>query len=115
MTWTRRDFLQLTLGTGVGFGLSASVLPSWLTAAVSASDRDRMLVVLELTGGNDALNMVIPHGDDIYHRSRPRLRVPPSEVLRIDEHFGLHPRMDALGTRYAKTRRVLAQFPMHQP
>ncbi len=89
---SRRNFLQL----GVGLGLSTLAGPHWLRAAADASPLDRKLVVLELTGGNDALNMLIPYGDDLYHRARPQLRIPQAEVLRLDDHFGLHPRMGAL-------------------
>lgn len=51
----------------------------------------RSLVLLELAGGNDGLNTVVPHGDDRYYRSRPVLAVKRRDVLRLDDRFGLHP------------------------
>jgi len=54
------------------------------------------LVVLELSGGNDGLNTVIPHADDVYHKSRPALRVEPGKVLKLDDHVGLHPSLKDL-------------------
>lgn len=101
--WTRRDFLKAGAGAGLGLGASCCLpgtLPHWLAHAAEASSEDRMLVVLELNGGNDALNMLVPHGHDIYHRLRPRLRVPSSQVLAIDEQFGFHPRMQGLHELY---------------
>ncbi|HEU5021504.1 MAG TPA: DUF1501 domain-containing protein, partial [Bryobacteraceae bacterium] len=44
--------------------------------------------VLELTGGNDGLNTLIPWADDAYYKHRPKLGIPAGEVLKIDDHFG---------------------------
>jgi uncharacterized protein (DUF1501 family) len=48
-------------------------------------------VVIELTGGNDGLNTVVPYTDDEYHKLRPKLRLEPAKVLKIDDHSGFHP------------------------
>ena len=62
-----------------------------------APDRDSpILVVLELTGGNDGLNTVVPYRDDVYRKSRPTLRVEPGKVLKLDDHAGLHPALKDL-------------------
>jgi uncharacterized protein (DUF1501 family) len=55
-----------------------------------------ILVVVELTGGNDGLNTVIPYADDIYHKNRPTLRIEPDKVLKLDDHVGLHPSLKEL-------------------
>ena len=55
-----------------------------------------ILVVVELTGGNDGLNTVIPHADDVYHKSRPTLRIEPEKVLKLDDRVGLHPALKEL-------------------
>ena len=47
--------------------------------------------MIQLTGGNDGLNTVVPYADDQYHKNRPTLAIPESNVLRIDEHCGFHP------------------------
>ncbi len=52
---------------------------------------ERILVVVELTGGNDGLNTVVPFADDAYYRSRPSLGIRKQQVLKLDDHFGLHP------------------------
>jgi uncharacterized protein (DUF1501 family) len=54
---------------------------------------ERILVVLELSGGNDGLNTVVPHGDAAYYRARPRIGIPAKEVLRVSDAFGFHPSM----------------------
>lgn len=55
-----------------------------------------ILVVVELNGGNDGLNTVVPFADDIYHKSRPTLRIEPEKVLKLDDHMGLNPTMKPL-------------------
>jgi uncharacterized protein (DUF1501 family) len=47
-------------------------------------------------GGNDGLNTVVPYADDIYHKSRPTLRITPDKVLKLDDHVGLHPALKDL-------------------
>ena len=54
------------------------------------------LVVLQLTGGNDALNTVIPHGNSLYWENRPTLHIPEADILRIDDMYGFHPSMAAI-------------------
>lgn len=62
----------------------------------------RCLVIVNLGGGNDGLNCVVPHGDQQYYRMRPSLAVSPSEVLAIDSHVGLNPKMNAFKSMYDK-------------
>jgi uncharacterized protein (DUF1501 family) len=54
------------------------------------------LVVLQLTGGNDALNTIVPYGNPLYYDQRPTVRIPADQVLPIDDHYGFHPSMAAL-------------------
>ena len=93
----RRHFIQDGL-YGLGLGtLSAVTMPSWLPRAMAwAGDntrRNRILVVLELSGGNDGLNTLVPFADDAYYRHRPNLGIPAKKVRRIDDHFGFNPGM----------------------
>ncbi len=74
-----------------------SVAPDFLlrsAAAARRSDRDTVLVVLQLTGGNDGLNTVVPYADDGYGRNRTTLRLPTAELHKIDSLLGFHPRME---------------------
>ncbi len=96
---SRREFLsQATLLA------SAPLLPGFLTATARAADTDtrddRVLVVLQMTGGNDGLNMVVPYEDDAYHRARPTLRVAAGQALPLADGLGLHPEMSALHDLY---------------
>ena len=59
------------------------------TAQAAAPGKDNILVVLEMTGGNDGLNTVIPYADDLYHKARPTLRQTKDVVIRLDDHVGL--------------------------
>jgi uncharacterized protein (DUF1501 family) len=58
--------------------------------------KDPILVVLQLTGGNDALNTIVPYGDGLYYDNRKTVRIAQEDVLPIDDHFGFHPAMRAI-------------------
>lgn len=99
-TRTRREFLRSTLGAPTLLSL-APTAPTFLTRTAAAAgtrtaDRDTVLVVLQLAGGNDGLNTVVPHGDDEYARARTTLRLPTRELHRIDSLLGFHPRLGSL-------------------
>jgi uncharacterized protein (DUF1501 family) len=84
----RRRFLQ---GSAA---LASAGLPLWARQAVAAAgEDDRILVVVELSGGNDGLNCIVPHGDDAYYRQRPELGIPKDRLLPLDDHFGFNPGM----------------------
>jgi len=87
----RRDFLRL-LGTAALIPLSTELA----FAAAPHADYRRLLVLVELKGGNDGLNTVIPYADDEYHQLRPRLGIARDQVLQLDEFTGLHPSLQAL-------------------
>ncbi len=116
---TRRAFLRTTL---LG-GALAGTLPAFIdrtfaalnTAAQGsalqvATGRDQpILVILQLSGGNDGLNTVIPYTDDAYYRARPRLAIPAGSVLRLDEQTGLHPALPELARAYGEGEACLLQ------
>jgi uncharacterized protein (DUF1501 family) len=95
--FTRRQFLTRTL-QGSSLVALGSVVPLFVarTAQAAAPGKDNILVVLELTGGNDGLNTVIPYADDLYQKARPTLRQTKDTVIRLDDHVGLHPGMQGL-------------------
>ena len=90
----RRQFLTHTLKASSLVALNTMV-PQFVarTAHAAAPGKDNILVVLEMTGGNDGLNTVIPYADDLYHKARPTLRQAKNDVIRLDDHVGLHPGM----------------------
>lgn len=59
-------------------------------------DLDRSLVVVFLRGGADGLHLVVPHGDDAYHRARPTIGLKKSELVDLDGFFGLNPQLAVL-------------------
>ena len=89
----RRSFLRTSSLLAVG-----ATVPEFLarTALAAGPGKDSVLVVLELTGGNDGLNTVVPFADDLYYKNRPTLGVPAKRALKVDDHVGLHPRLDGL-------------------
>ena len=60
---------------------------------MTSINRDRSLVVIELAGGNDALNTIIPYNNGLYYDFRPGIGIPQEDVLRIDGQLGLNPNM----------------------
>ncbi len=88
---SRRDLLRAGM---YGVCVSAASLPVPVFAqaaaqlASEAKSGGKILVVLELSGGNDGLNTLVPYGDDAYYRLRPKLGIPKNEVRKIDDHFG---------------------------
>src|SRR5436853_2347553 len=57
---------------------------------------DRTLIVVQMAGGNDGLNTVIPFGDPLYHQMRPTLSIPDTSVIHLDTRLGLHPNLAPL-------------------
>ena len=99
MAITRRDFLAASLGTSTLAALGGGV-PGFLARTAAAAPagrdaRDTILVVVQLAGGNDGLNTVVPYGDDGYGRNRTTLRLPAARLHKIDALLGFHPEMQA--------------------
>jgi uncharacterized protein (DUF1501 family) len=63
---------------------------------MSTQDKPPILVVLQLTGGNDALNTIVPYGEGLYYDNRKTVRIAQEDVLPIDDRYGFHPAMRAI-------------------
>lgn len=87
----RRDFL----GT-MGAATVAALVPASAFAQRSGVRYDRLLILVELKGGNDGLNTVVPYADREYYALRPRLAIPRDQVLQLDDRAGLHPSLEPL-------------------
>ena len=94
MSRTRREFLDISLATSAVVSLSA-VAPQFLLQAVEETSQaeENILVVVQLSGGNDGLNTVVPYGDDAYYRNRKKLAIAKKDVLKIDDYAGFHPNL----------------------
>ena len=104
MTCTRRNFLKATIGSSTLLSITPAapnfLVHSMMAAAHERDKRDTVLVVVQLSAGNDGLNTVVPYEDDEYVRNRPTLRLPPNEIHKIDSRLGFHPRMGAFMRLY---------------
>ncbi len=104
MALSRREFLQLSIGSSALVSTGAG-LPCFLARTAAAVDPqsprdDTILVVVQLAGGNDGLNTVVPFRDDLYAKNRPTLRLPGEKLHRIDGDFGFHPQLSAFYRLY---------------
>ncbi len=87
----RRSFLQHAAAVAAT-GWIAGGAPRALAAALAAAEvNDRILVVFELSGGNDGLNTVVPYADDAYYKLRPTIGIKPNAIRKLDDHWGLNP------------------------
>lgn len=95
---TRRELLRLA--ATLPLGLLVYPRPSQVLAAsrkdVHQPRWDRVLILIELYGGNDGLNTLIPYGDPEYYHARPRLAIPRERVLQLNGHMGLHPALEPI-------------------
>lgn len=99
MAISRRDLLKKTFGyvTVSAIAPRFSISPGWRSREIlSAANPDRILVVLELMGGNDGLNTVVPYSDANYPKARSRIGVDLTKVLDLDSHLALNPAMPGL-------------------
>lgn len=102
MNPNRRTFLKTSLATGsmISWGLSVPTFLSRTAAATLHADargaKDSILVVVQLTGGNDGLNTVIPFNDAEYAKLRPTLKQPKEQVKKLTDELAFHPQMEGL-------------------
>jgi uncharacterized protein (DUF1501 family) len=76
---------------------------------MTSTKKDPVLVVLQLSGGNDALNTLVPYGDPLYYDNRPSVRVPEDQVLTIDDYVGFNPNMGPLKNLYDQGKVAIIQ------
>jgi len=95
----RRRFLSV--------GALTATVPGFLsqTGHVLADDKslankERVLVVVQLAGGNDGLNTLVPYRDEAYYKARPKIGIPRTQSLKITDDFALHPETGELRTLY---------------
>ena len=102
MKHSRRNFLKTSaLATGSLF------IPNFLKAAANFSSQklkeisgNKKLIIIQLSGGNDGLNTIVPFRNDVYYSSRPTLAVPASNILQLNDELGLNPEMKMLADLY---------------
>src|SRR5438094_9186719 len=111
MSVTRREFIRGGVAAFT-FSFAAPAFLSDLARAQGASSRN--LVVLDLTGGNDGLSMLVPYTDSAYYSKRPTLAIPAGTVLQVGtdssgKALGLHPKLTGLRDIFNEGRLALIQ------
>ena len=76
---------------------------------MTSTKRDPILVVIQLTGGNDSLNTLIPYGNSLYYENRNTVAIPQDEVIAIDDNFGFNPAMRPIKDLYDQGKVALIQ------
>ena len=108
MSTNRRDFLKSSVLVSMG----AATIPGFLSRSARAAagkTNDRVLVVVQLIGGNDGLNTVVPFGLDGYTQGRRALRLPSGQIHKINKEIGLHPSMGQMSKLIEDGRMAVVQ------
>jgi uncharacterized protein (DUF1501 family) len=96
----RRDFIQQS-----SLASSLLMVPNFIKAFESSILNERSfkkLVIVQLSGGNDGLNTIVPFTNDVYYKSRPKIAIKASEVRRINNTLGFHPGLLPMQRLYDK-------------
>jgi uncharacterized protein (DUF1501 family) len=103
---TRREFLKQSAIVSL-----APTIPAFLKSASFANQADdgKILVVVQLDGGNDGLNTVVPFQDDNYHALRSELRLQPSSLIQLNDSVGLHSSMQGMANLFEAGRLAVVQ------
>ncbi|MGN6177551.1 MAG: DUF1501 domain-containing protein, partial [Mucilaginibacter sp.] len=95
----RRDFLR---NSAIMSG--AMMMPAFLkpfeAAAMGELTGYRNLVIIQLSGGNDGLNTIIPYGNDIYYQKRKTIAINQTDIIKLNDMQGLNPSLSALKEIY---------------
>jgi len=98
MILKRKEFLQVG-----SFATASLMVPKFLKAFEGKNmvpAGNKVLVILQLSGGNDGLNTIIPYRNDIYYKSRPKLGIENSKILSLTDEVGLHPALSGFKEVY---------------
>ncbi|WP_034338461.1 DUF1501 domain-containing protein [Deinococcus misasensis] len=85
----RRDFLKMT---SMALAITSG-MPQFLARAATQAGGEKTLVVIQLSGGNDGLNTLVPYGNDAYYAARPNIAIPRKDVLPITDVLGMNPNL----------------------
>ncbi len=100
--WSRRDFLIQSGLVAAGGAMMLNGTPvralggSSLLSHLAQLETDRVLVLIQLSGGNDGLNTVVPKTNDLYYAARPTIAIYESETIPLSDEYGLNPAMQSM-------------------
>ncbi|MFN8353392.1 MAG: DUF1501 domain-containing protein [Spirosomataceae bacterium] len=100
-TLSRKEFLQRSLLATAGTMLIPNFLKAYERNRLGMSQTtDKTVVIVQLSGGNDGLNTVVPYQNDLYYQARPRIGIAKDKVLRLTDEIGLNPALEKLRSLY---------------
>ncbi|HMV09182.1 MAG TPA: DUF1501 domain-containing protein [Cyclobacteriaceae bacterium] len=99
---TRREFLKKSALATAGTMLLPGFLKSLEANPLLIPEGQKILVVIQLSGGNDGLNTIVPYNNDLYYKLRPQLALSKGSVLRASDELGFHPALAKLNELYDK-------------
>ncbi len=114
---TRREFVK----QGLTFASVGFTAPTFLTrvafgseqaqgfSEIAGTSNQRVLVVVQLSGGNDGLNTIVPYRNDVYYRLRPNLAIQGKDVLALHDEFGVHPDLAGFKELYEDEKLAIIQ------
>ncbi|RPH79477.1 MAG: DUF1501 domain-containing protein, partial [Planctomycetaceae bacterium] len=107
---SRRQLLRGGLASSVGLTIGGGLPAPWLTGlANEAAGSERILVVIQLSGGNDGLNTVVPYRDELYRKARPVLGIATADLHRLNDDLGLHPSLGGAAKLLEQGRFAIVQ------
>lgn len=108
--FSRRQLLRGGLASSVGLTIGGGLPAPWLTGLASeAAGSERILVVIQLSGGNDGLNTVVPYRDELYRKARPVLGIATEDLHRLNDDLGLHPSLGGAAKLLEQGRFAIVQ------
>lgn len=105
---SRRDFLK----KGVGLVALSATTPLWFREAMARAQgtgTEKTLVVVQMDGGNDGINTLVPFGQGAYYDVRPTIGIPEAQVLQVGSGVGLHPGMTSMKTLFDAQKVAIVQ------
>jgi len=111
----RRQFVSQAAASATALSLAPGFLTNTVAALAGESaplqglNDNHILLLLQLDGGNDGLNTLVPYGDDEYYRARPQVAIKPDKILKLNDHLGLHPELVELKQMYDEGHLALIQ------
>jgi uncharacterized protein (DUF1501 family) len=107
---TRREFLRRTvLTSALSWTVPTFLANTFSALQAEAIDKDTqiatgkdstILIVLQMAGGNDGINTVVPYGSDFYYKARPRIGIKADQILKLNDTVGLHPSLTSFKELY---------------